>query len=74
MTPRRSLIMGIALLLGAVTATVAVGTVGGGRQPVADVELAGFFYQAKWQGTLSITISPGSQNPTGERHPAGHVP
>lgn len=59
MTPRPSLIIGVAVLIVAVTATVAGGTVTGGRQPLSGVELAGFFHQAKWQGTLSITISPG---------------
>ena len=59
MTPRRSVVMGIALLLGGVTATVAGGEVSVGRQPVPGVELAGFFHQAKWQGTFSINISLG---------------
>ena len=43
MTPRRSLVMGIALLLSAVAATVAGGSAGGGRPPLAKVALAGFF-------------------------------
>jgi hypothetical protein len=59
MTPRRSLVMGIALLLGAVAANVAGGSAGGGRQPLAGVELAGFFHQAAWPGGVSITISLG---------------
>ena len=59
MTPRGPLVLGIALLLGAVMATVAGGTATGGRQPLAGVELAGFFHQAEWQGGVSITISPG---------------
>jgi hypothetical protein len=59
MTPRRSLVTGIALMLGGVMATVASGTVTEGRQPVAGVELAGFFHQAKWPGGVSITISLG---------------
>jgi hypothetical protein len=45
------------VLLGAVATTVAGGAVGGGRQPPNNVELAGFFSQARWQGTLSIKIS-----------------
>jgi hypothetical protein len=47
------------VLLGAVATTVAGGAVGGGRQPLNDVELSGFFSQAPWQGPLSIHISPG---------------
>ena len=51
----RALVTAVALLLGAVP--VAVGAIDGGRQPPNNVELAGYFSQAKWQGTLSIKIS-----------------
>jgi hypothetical protein len=59
MSRRRALTTtAVTLLVGAVTTTVAGGAVSGGRQPLANVELAGFFHQAKWQGAMSIYISP----------------
>jgi hypothetical protein len=59
MTRGRALVaIAVSLVLGAVLTTVAGGAVSGGRQPVAGVELAGFFHQAKWQGSVSIYISP----------------
>jgi hypothetical protein len=60
MTFRRALATtAIAMLLAAVSTTVAGAAARGGRQPPPKIELAGYFSQAKWQGTMSITISPG---------------
>ena len=47
----------VALGFGSVIAAVAGGAVNGGRQPLAKVELAGFFSEAAWPGVLSINIS-----------------
>jgi hypothetical protein len=58
-TGRRALATAVAaLLLGAVGTTGAPGGTTGGRQPLSNVALAGFFNQAKWQGVMSITIAP----------------
>lgn len=48
----------VALLLAAVATAAASGASSGGRRPVGNVELAGFFDQAAWQGGVSIRISP----------------
>lgn len=60
MTRSRSLVtLVVALLLGALVTSVAGGAVSGGRQPLPNVELAGFFHEAAWAGTMSIKIAPG---------------
>lgn len=60
MTHRRALVTtAIALLLAAVSTTIAGAAAGGGRQPPPKIELAGYFSDAAWQGTMSITIAPG---------------
>jgi hypothetical protein len=46
-----------ALVVCAVGTTAAGGAAGGGRQPLKNVQLAGYFHQALWPGTLSINIS-----------------
>ena len=48
----------VALGLGSVIAAVAGSAVNAGRQPPPKIELAGYFSDAAWQGTMSITISP----------------
>ena len=48
----------VALLVGAAATSVAGGTAGRGRQPPSNVDLAGFFHRAAWQGGVSIKISP----------------
>ena len=60
MTRVRALVTAlVALLLAAVAATVAGSAGTGGRQPLANVELAGFFSEAGWPGNVSIKIAPG---------------
>jgi opacity protein-like surface antigen len=43
--------------LAAAVAAAAVGAASGGRLPPGNVELAGFFDRAAWQGTVSIRIA-----------------
>jgi len=60
MTHRRAhLTTAIALLVAAVSTTVAGAAASGGRQPPTKIELAGYFSDAAWQGTMSIPIAPG---------------
>jgi hypothetical protein len=51
----------VALLIGATATTVAGGASGAGRQPRGEIELAGYFHQAAWPGTVTITTSSDGQ-------------
>jgi hypothetical protein len=48
----------VVLLLGAFSTSVAGGAGTGGRQPPGGIELAGYFSEALWPGTMQIKVAP----------------